>query len=110
MRCAYKEYRIVLVEPAATSTSFDDNLTRADRPIAVFDTARANAERMMRDVIVTGDAPEVVAAVAVKAANAATPKQRYTAGKVAMQVRFIRRFLHESFMDKTLRKFNKLPA
>lgn len=36
--------------------------------------------------------------------------RRYTAGKVAMQVRFIRRFLPESFVDKTLRKFNKLPA
>ena len=102
--------RVVLVEPAGTSTSFEDNLTRADRQIAVYDRARTNAEQMMREVITKGDAPEVVAAAVVKAANATSPKRRYTAGKTAMQVRFIRRFLPESFLDKTLRKFNKLPA
>jgi acyl-CoA synthetase (AMP-forming)/AMP-acid ligase II len=57
-----------------------------------------------------GDAPEVVAKVVVKAANARSPKLRYTAGKVAGQVRFMRRFLPESFLDKAVRKFNKLPA
>jgi len=46
----------------------------------------------------------------VKAANATAPKRRYTAGKVAGQVRFMRRFLPESFVDKNLRKFNRLPA
>jgi len=64
----------------------------------------------MREIVATGDAPEVVADAVVKAANAASPKRRYTAGKAAGQVRFIRRFLPESFVDKSLRKFNRLPA
>jgi hypothetical protein len=38
------------------------------------------------------------------------PKRRYTAGKQAAQVRFIRRFLPESFVDRNLRKFNGFPA
>jgi NAD(P)-dependent dehydrogenase (short-subunit alcohol dehydrogenase family) len=102
--------RIVLIEPGNTRTSFEDNLTRADRPLPVYDTLRAAAEVMMRDAVEAGDAPEIVADTVVKAANVATPKRRYTAGKLAGQVSFMRRFLPESFVDKNLRKFNRLPA
>jgi len=102
--------RVVLVEPGVTRTSFEENLTRPDHPLPVYDTVRADAEKLMREVVETGDSPEIVAGMVVKAANAALPKRRYTAGKAAGQVRFIRRFLPESFVDKNLRKFNRLPA
>ncbi|MGG6894633.1 MULTISPECIES: oxidoreductase [Rhizobium] len=102
--------RVVLVEPGVTRTSFEENLTRADQPLTVYDTVRADAEKLMREIVETGDAPEVVAATVVKAANVTSPKRRYTAGRAAGQVRFIRRFLPESFVDKNLRKFNRLPA
>ena len=100
----------MLVEPGVTRTSFEENLTRADQPLAIYDTVRADAEKLMRDIVETGDAPEIVADIVVKAANAAAPKRRYTAGTAAGQVRFVRRFLPESFVDKNLRKFNRLPA
>lgn len=102
--------RVVLVEPGVTRTAFEENITRADQPLPVYDTVRADAEKLMREIIGTGDAPEVVADTVVKAANAASPKRRYTAGKAAGQVRFLRRFLPESIVDKNLRKFNRLPA
>jgi short-subunit dehydrogenase len=102
--------RVVLVEPGGIRTSFEDNLTRADRPLALYDTVRTAAEALMREVIEKGDAPEIVACTVVKPANAATPKRRYTAGKLAGQVRFMRRFMPESFVDRNLRKFNRLPA
>jgi short-subunit dehydrogenase len=102
--------RVVLVEPGVTRTSFEENLTRPDQPLPVYDTVRADAETLMREVVETGDAPEIVADMVVKAANAKAPRRRYTAGKAAGQVRFIRRFLPESFVDKNLRKFNRLPA
>jgi short-subunit dehydrogenase len=102
--------RVVLVEPGVTRTSFEENLTRADQPLPIYDTVRADAEKLMREIVETGNAPEIVADTVVKAANAASPKRRYTAGKAAGQVRFIRRFLPESFVDKNLRKFNRLPA
>jgi short-subunit dehydrogenase len=102
--------RVVLVEPGVTRTSFEENLTRADQPLPIYDTIRTDAEKLMREIVETGDAPEIVADMLVKAANAASPKRRYTAGKMAGQVRFIRRFLPESFVDKNLRKFNRLPA
>jgi short-subunit dehydrogenase len=101
--------RVVLVEPGVTRTSFEENITRPDRPLAVYDAVRADAEKLMRDIVENGDAPEIVAATVVRAANAASPKRRYTAGKAAGQVRFIRRFLPESFVDKNLRKFSRLP-
>jgi short-subunit dehydrogenase len=101
--------RVVLVEPGVTRTSFEDNITRPDQPLPVYDTIRADAEKLMREVIEKGDAPEVAAATVVRAANAASPKRRYTAGKAAGQVRFMRRFLPESFVDKNLRKFSRLP-
>lgn len=101
--------RIVLVEPGVTRTSFEENITQPDRPLAVYDTARADAAKLMREIIAKGDAPEVVAEAVVRAANAASPKRRYTAGKAAGQVRFMRRFLPESFVDKNLRKFSRLP-
>ena len=101
--------RVVLVEPGVTRTSFEENITRPDRPLAVYDAVRADAEKLMRDIIENGDAPEIVAATVVRAANAASPKRRYTSGKAAGQVRFIRRFLPESFVDKNLRKFSRLP-
>jgi NAD(P)-dependent dehydrogenase (short-subunit alcohol dehydrogenase family) len=102
--------RVVLVEPGVTRTSFEENLTRPDHPLPVYDAARSNAEKLMREVVEKGDAPQVVADIVVKAANAASPKRRYTAGKAAGQVRFIRRFLPETFVDKNLRKFSRLPA
>lgn len=100
--------RVVLVEPGMTRTSFEENMTQPDRPLAVYEGVRAGAEKLMRELVAKGDAPEVVATAIVRAANAASPKRRYTAGKAAGQVRVIRRFLPESFVDKSLRKFNRL--
>jgi len=102
--------RVVLVEPGGIRTSFEDNITRADNPLPVYDDARTGAETLMREVIDTGDAPEIVADMVVKAANAIVPKRRYTAGKLAGQVRFMRRFLPEFLVDRSLRKYNRLPA
>src|SRR5258708_13335143 len=102
--------RIVLVEPGVTRTSFEENITRPDRPLVVYDTVRADAEKLMREIVAKGDAPEVVAKAVVRAASAASPKRRYTAGKAAGHGRFMRRFLPESFVDKNLRKFSRLPA
>ncbi|APG89146.1 short chain dehydrogenase (plasmid) [Sinorhizobium americanum CCGM7] len=101
--------RIVLVEPGVTRTSFEENITRPDRPLDVYDTVRTGAERLMREIVAKGDAPEVVAETVARAANAASPRRRYTAGKAAGQVRSLRRFMPESFVDKSLRKFNRLP-
>lgn len=102
--------RVVLVEPGVTRTAFEENITRPDRPLPVNDAVRTRMAALMQKLIETGDAPDVVADTVVKAATAARPRLRYTAGKQAGQVRFLRRFLPESMVDKSLRKFNALPV
>ncbi|GAB3254538.1 oxidoreductase [Chitinimonas naiadis] len=102
--------RVVLVEPGVTRTSFEENIVRPDRPLSVYDVVRPRMEALMRKWVDAGDAPEVVANTVVVAATDAVPRRRYTAGKQAGQVRALRRFFPESFVDKSLRKFNELPA
>ncbi|HHW4679868.1 MAG TPA: SDR family NAD(P)-dependent oxidoreductase, partial [Xylella taiwanensis] len=102
--------RVVLVEPGATHTSFEENITRPDRPLPCYDVERSRMEAVMRKMVHMGDAPEVVAATVVKAALATAPKRRYPAGKQASQARVLRRFFPESIFDRSLRKINGLPA
>jgi NAD(P)-dependent dehydrogenase (short-subunit alcohol dehydrogenase family) len=102
--------RVVLIEPGLTRTSFEESITRPDRLDALYDSERSRMEALMRSGIQTGDAPEVVAEAVVKAAVVAAPRRRYAAGKQARQVRFLRRFLPEAVVDKSLRKFNGLPG
>ncbi|WP_026191207.1 oxidoreductase [Methylosinus sp. LW4] len=102
--------RAVLVEPAYTKTSFEDNLTQPDRLNDVYDDGRAAIAVSMRKAMESGDDPEVVAKTVLQAALASKPKHRYAAGKIARQVSFLRRFVPESAFDKSLRKQNGLPA
>ncbi|MGN6648547.1 oxidoreductase [Trinickia sp.] len=102
--------RVVLVEPAATRTSFEENTIKPDRALPVYDSDRARIHALLPALMEAGDAPEIVAATVLKAAAEITPKRRYTAGKQAGQVRFLRRYLPESFVDKAVRKFNQLPT
>jgi hypothetical protein len=59
---------------------------------------------MMKEVIKSGDRPEVVADVVLKAARAARPKLRYTAGRLAARLRLLRRFAPAAVLDAGIRK------
>ena len=77
----------------------------------VFGTSRSVRPSMeVRNGVAEADAPEVVAATVVKAATAAAPRRRYAAGRLARQVRIMRRLVPESAFDKSLRKHNHLPV
>jgi NAD(P)-dependent dehydrogenase (short-subunit alcohol dehydrogenase family) len=102
--------RVVLVEPAYTRTSFEENLTRPDQLLEIYDAARAGMNAILRKAIETGDAPEVVARTVLRAATESVPRRRYAAGKMARQVSFLRRFVPASAFDKSLRKQNGLPG
>lgn len=101
--------RSVLVEPGFTQTAIDENPLKADQPLPVYAELRTNIEAVLRKGIDTGDAPEIVANVVLRAASSSAPKLRYTAGKSAGFLRFIRRFFPASFVDKGIRKFGNLP-
>jgi NAD(P)-dependent dehydrogenase (short-subunit alcohol dehydrogenase family) len=102
--------RVVLVEPAYTRTSFEGNVYQADQQLEIYRPVRSNAEAAFRDAMKNADAPELVASAVVKAATAATPRPRYTAGRMARQVSLLRRFVPEAAFDKSLRKQLRLPA
>jgi len=101
--------RVVLVEPAYTRTSFDENLAKPDRPLDVYDSPRAAVTGVWQKAMMTADAPQIVADTIVKAATASVPKTRYTAGKMARKISLLWRFVPVSAFDKSLRKESGLP-
>jgi short-subunit dehydrogenase len=102
--------RVVLVEPYYTRTSFEGNVYQADQQLEVYQSARTNAEGVVRDEMKVADTPELVANAVVKAATDVNPSRRYTAGRRARQVSLLRRFVPGSAFDKSLRKQMRLPA
>lgn len=102
--------RVVLVEPAYTNTAFEENKIKPDQPLSTYDSARSHVEKFMMKSVKEGDAPEIVAETVLKAATAAVPNRRYPAGKMARQVRMLRRLVPESAFDKSLRKQMGLPV
>ncbi len=102
--------RVVLVEPAYTRTSFEGNVYQADQQLDVYQSARTNAEGVLRDEMKTADTPELVARAVLKAATEANPHRRYAAGRMARQISLLRRFVPASAFDKSLRKQMRLPA
>ena len=102
--------RVVLVEPYYTRTSFDGNVYQADQQLDVYQSARTNAEGVVRDEMKAADTPELVARAVVKASTDTNPQPRYAAGRRARQVSLLRRFVPGSAFDKSLRKQMRLPA
>jgi len=102
--------RVALVEPAYTNTAFEENKTKPDQPLSIYDAVRSHTAKFMVKSVKAGDAPEIVAETVLKAASAPVPNRRYPAGKLARQVRMLRRFVPESAFDKSLRKQSGLPV
>jgi len=102
--------RVSVVEPAYTKTSFDANLLEPDAKLDEYRDIRAAVTKRLTDLLATADDPGVVAEVVLRAATAARPKVRYTAGKVAGRVRLLRRFAPAGLVDAGLRSDLKLDA
>ncbi|RVD66965.1 SDR family NAD(P)-dependent oxidoreductase, partial [Mesorhizobium sp. M4A.F.Ca.ET.029.04.2.1] len=102
--------RVALVEPAYTRTSFEESLATPDQLLDIYNSSRAGMKAAVRKAMEKGDTPEVVAKTVLAAATDPDPKRRYTAGKTARQVSFLRRFVPASAFDKSLRKQLGLPV
>ena len=102
--------RVVLIEPAYTRTSFEGNVYRADQQLEAYQSARTNAEGVMRDAMKVADSPELIASAVVKASTETNPHRRYAPGRAARQVSLLRRFVPASAFDRSLRKQMRLPA
>jgi NAD(P)-dependent dehydrogenase (short-subunit alcohol dehydrogenase family) len=102
--------RVVLVEPAYTRTSFEENLGKPDQLLDIYESARAGMNVVVRKAMENGDAPEVVAMTLLAAATDPAPKRRCAAEIMARQVSFLGRFAPASAFDKSLRKQLGLPV
>ena len=102
--------RVSMIEPAFTRSAFDQSALTPDVPMAEYDQARAGADALIKQAMIVGDPPEVVAETVVLAATSARPKRRYPAGRQAKTLSVLRRFVPATSFDKSLRKQMRLPA
>lgn len=102
--------RVSVIEPAYTKTKFDANLLAADSKLEEYHEVRAVLDKVLEEVMTIADEPEVVADVVLKAASAARPKLRYTAGGLANRLSLLRRFAPARMVDAGLRKDLRLDS
>ncbi|MER9969933.1 oxidoreductase [Mesorhizobium sp. M0060] len=102
--------RVSVVEPAFTRTGLEENAEQPDRISSVYEKGRTAMNSTWRKGIAGGDPVEAVADKVVQAATEKTPRIRYTPGKTAGRLRFMRRFVPEKSFEKSFRKQMNLPA
>ena len=96
--------RVSVIEPGATSTSFEGSAIPRDKPLEAYDTLRTNYLVAFNQTMAQADTAESVARTIVAAAMGKQSQLRYPSGKLAKQGAFARRFLPRSLSDKTLHK------
>ena len=96
--------RVSVIEPAYTKTSFDANFMEPDAKLDEYREAREGLNKRVIEVMATAEQPGVVADTVLKAANAAHPKIRYAAGRLANRLRLLRRFAPAGVVDAGIRK------
>jgi NAD(P)-dependent dehydrogenase (short-subunit alcohol dehydrogenase family) len=102
--------RVSVIEPAYTNTPFDANFLQADAKLDAYREARAAVSQRVKEVMATADQPGVVAEIVLKAAGAARPRLRYTAGGLAGRLTWLRRFAPAGLMDAGIRRDLRLDA
>jgi NAD(P)-dependent dehydrogenase (short-subunit alcohol dehydrogenase family) len=96
--------RVSVIEPAYTKTQFDTNFLEPDSKLDEYRDVRASVRKTLTEVMAAADDPGVVADAVLKAASAARPKLRYTAGGRAGRLRLLRRFAPAGLVDTGIRK------
>jgi NAD(P)-dependent dehydrogenase (short-subunit alcohol dehydrogenase family) len=102
--------RVSVIEPAYTKTPFDANFLAPDATLDEYREIRAAVTERVKEVMASAEQPEVVADVVLRAASAAAPKIRYTAGGLAGRLRFLRTFMPAGMVDAGIRKDLRLDA
>ena len=102
--------RVSVIAPAYTKTLFDVNFLEPDAKLDEYREIRAALAMTLKKIMIAADPPSVVADAVLKAARAAHPKVRYTAGRLAGRMRLLRRFAPVAALDAGLRKDLQLDA
>lgn len=96
--------RVAVIEPAFTKTQFEANTIEPDATLEEYRSVRTSLAKVLSQSMASADEPDVVARVVVKAANAARPKLRYTAGAAARQLSLLRAYAPAGILDAGIRK------
>lgn len=96
--------RVSTIQPAYTKTGFDSNLLEPDAKLDEYQKNRVALNIRVKEAVEGGDDPKIVADTVLKAATAAHPKLKYTAGSLACRLKFLRRFAPAFMLDAGLRK------
>jgi NAD(P)-dependent dehydrogenase (short-subunit alcohol dehydrogenase family) len=102
--------RVSVIEPAYTKTPFEANFLQPDATLDEYREVRAAVNERVKEVMATAEQPRVVADVVLRAASAARPKVRYTAGGLAGRLRFLRTYMPAALMDAGIRRDLRLEA
>lgn len=102
--------RVSVIEPAYTNTAFDANFMEPDAKLDEYREARAGVSKRVKEVMPVAEQPGVVADTVLRAADAAHPKVRYTAGRLAKRLHLLRRFAPAGLVDAGIRKDLRLDA
>ena len=102
--------RVSVIEPAYTKTPFDANFLEPDSKLDAYREARIAVNQRVKEVMATAEEPNIVADVVLKAASAANPKLRYTAGVLAGRLRLLRTYAPVGLVDAGIRKDLRLDA
>lgn len=102
--------RVSVIEPAYTKTQFEANNVEPDAKLDEYREVRESLAKAVEQAMVNADEPSVVAEVVLKAANAARPQLRYTAGPTAGRLRLLRKFAPAGMLDAGIRKNLQLDA
>jgi hypothetical protein len=93
-----------------TQYAFDANFLEPDAKLDEYREVRAAVNQRVKEVMTTAEQPGVVADVVLRAASAARPKPRYTAGGLASRLRLLRRFAPAGLVDAGIRRDLRLDA
>jgi NAD(P)-dependent dehydrogenase (short-subunit alcohol dehydrogenase family) len=96
--------RVSIIEPAYTRTGFDSSLLQPEMKLDEYREVRAALEQRFKVLFDGGVDPRVVAETVLKAASAARPRLRYTAGGLARRLGILRRFAPAALVDAGIRK------
>ncbi|MEH6348711.1 SDR family NAD(P)-dependent oxidoreductase [Pseudomonas sp. 3JA] len=96
--------RVTVVEPGYTKTQFESNNLQPDAKLDVYEDIRIKVTKVVNQAMATADGPDVVAEVVLQVARAEHPKLRYTAGKAAGQLQFMRSFVPARLLDTGIRR------
>ena len=96
--------RVSVIEPAFMKTGIDANARDADAKLDAYRDVRIAMDKRLKEMLDGAEDPDLVADAVLKAARAASPQARYTAGVAAARLHWMQTLLPARLLDIGIRK------